>query len=88
MATAADSLSTAPQAVSAEALAEEIATQSALLADLRKQQAEGPAAEEVKKKLGELKRTLATLQNAAGGGREKKKERMLLKTPKVRLLRS
>ena len=62
-------------ALSAEALAEEVAKQSALLADLRKQQGEGPAVEEVKKKLGELKRTLAILQNAAGGGKEKRKER-------------
>ena len=69
-----------------EALAEQVAAQSALLADLRKQQADGPAVEEVKKKLGELKKTLAVLQHAAAGGAkgEKKKERMLLKTPKVR----
>ncbi len=69
------------------ALAEEIAAQSALVNDLRKQQADGAAVEEAKKKLGELKRTLAQVQHAAGGGaREKKKERMLLKTPKVRSL--
>ncbi|KAI0800493.1 histidyl-tRNA synthetase [Fomes fomentarius] len=79
--------STASPSPSPEALAEEIAAQNALVNDLRKQQAEGAAVEEAKKKLGELKRTLAQVQHAAGGGaREKKKERMLLKTPKVRSL--
>ncbi|KAI0714757.1 histidyl-tRNA synthetase [Earliella scabrosa] len=76
--------SAASQEPTVEALAEQVAAQSALLADLRKQQADVPAVEEVKKKLGELKKTLAVLQNAAAGGAkgEKKKERMLLKTPK------
>ncbi|KAI0652587.1 histidyl-tRNA synthetase [Trametes meyenii] len=71
---------------SPDALASEIAAQSALLADLRKQQADSAQVEDVKKKLGDLKRTLALLQNAnagAGGSKEgKKKERILLKTPK------
>ena len=70
----------------AEALAEEVAAQNALVNDLRKQQADAATVEEAKKKLGELKRALALAQNAASGGGkgEKKKERMLLKTPKVR----
>ena len=73
-----------PQTV--EALAEEVAAQSALVNELRKQGAENAAVEEAKKKLGELKKSLALLQRAqgAGGKGEKKKERMLLKTPKVR----
>ncbi|KAI0354692.1 histidyl-tRNA synthetase [Trametes cingulata] len=70
-----------------DALANEIAAQSNLLNDLRKQQADPAVVEEAKKKLGDLKRSLALLQNAnaaAGGSKEgKKKERMLLKTPKV-----
>ncbi|RPD82835.1 histidyl-tRNA synthetase [Lentinus tigrinus ALCF2SS1-7] len=69
---------------SVEALTEEVAAQSALVNDLRKQQADAATVEEAKKKLGELKRTLALAQHTAGGGGkgEKKKERMLLKTPK------
>ena len=72
-------------------LAEEISQQSALLAELKKQQADATLIEEVKKKLGDLKKTQA-IQAAAlnGGARDagKKKERLLLKTPKVRLLPS
>ncbi|KAI0095190.1 histidyl-tRNA synthetase [Irpex rosettiformis] len=64
-----------------EDLSQEIAQQSALLNDLRKQQADASTVEEVKKKLGELKRTLGQL---TGGAKEsgKKKERILLKTAK------
>lgn len=71
-----------------EALEKEVAAQSALLTDLRKQQADNAVVEEAKKKLGDLKRALALAQNAnSGGGKtEKKKERMLLKTPKVRVI--
>ncbi|KAI9000683.1 histidyl-tRNA synthetase [Trametes punicea] len=69
-----------------DTLASEIAAQSALLNDLRKQQADPALVEETKKKLGELKRNLALLQNTGSGGsgakEGKKKERMLLKTPK------
>ena len=72
-----------------DALASEIAAQSTLLNDLRKQQADPALVEEAKKKLGDLKKSLALLQNAnagASGAKEgKKKERILLKTPKVRL---
>lgn len=68
-----------------EQLNQEIAAQSTLLTDLRKQQAEASIVEEAKKKLGDLKRALALL-SGAGSSKEgaKKKERILLKTPKVR----
>lgn len=58
-----------------------IAQQSALLNDLLKQQADPAIVDEVKKKLGNLKKTLA--QVAGGSKDSKKKERLLLKTPKV-----
>ena len=78
-------MASAAPAQTPAALAEEVAAQSTLLTELRKTQGEGPAVEEAKKKLGELKRALALAQNASGGGgKEKKKERMLLKTAKVR----
>ncbi|CAL1694731.1 unnamed protein product [Somion occarium] len=66
-----------------ESLNQEIAAQSAHLVELRKQQAEGSIMDEAKKKLGELKKSLALLQGA-GGSRDasKKKERLLLKTAK------
>ena len=84
MASEATATGQGPQTV--EALAEEVAAQSALVNELRKQGAENAAVEEAKKKLGELKKSLALLQHAQGAGAkgEKKKERMLLKTPKVR----
>ncbi|PIL31285.1 hypothetical protein GSI_05983 [Ganoderma sinense ZZ0214-1] len=68
----------------AEALAEEVAAQNAVVNELRKQGADNAAVEEAKKRLGELKKNLALLQHAAGAGGkgEKKKERMLLKTAK------
>ncbi|KAI0706167.1 histidyl-tRNA synthetase [Cytidiella melzeri] len=65
----------------AEELNQEIAQQSALLNDLRKQQADASALDEVKKKLGDLKRALGQLTGGAKDG-GKKKERMLLKTAK------
>ena len=69
-----------------EELTEAIAQQSTLLVELRKQQADNAAIEEAKKKLGELKRTQGQLLSAAGGSKDagKKKERLLLKTAKVR----
>ncbi len=72
----------ADSAKTAERLNQEITQQSALLNDLRKQQADSSAVEEVKKKLGDLKRALGQLK---GGVKEggKKKERILLKTAKV-----
>ena len=78
-------MASAAPAQTPEALAGEVAAQNALVNELRKTQGDGPAVEEAKKRLGELKKALALLQHAAGGGaREKKKERMLLKTAKVR----
>ncbi|KAI0347935.1 histidyl-tRNA synthetase [Trametopsis cervina] len=65
----------------AEELNKEIAAQSALLVELRKQEGDASALEAAKKKLGDLKRALGQL---TGGSKEggKKKERMLLKTAK------
>lgn len=68
----------------AEELNHEIAAQSALLNDLRKQQADAAAVEDVKKRLGELKRALGQLAGGSSKDAGKKKERILLKTPKVR----
>ncbi|PCH34343.1 histidyl-tRNA synthetase [Wolfiporia cocos MD-104 SS10] len=66
-----------------EALNQEIAQQKALLVDLRKQAADAAIIEEAKKKLGDLQRALALQQNASGAKTDgKKKERLLLKTPK------
>ncbi|KAH7911615.1 hypothetical protein BJ138DRAFT_1113052 [Hygrophoropsis aurantiaca] len=61
----------------------EITQQSALLADLRSQNADATAIDEAKKRLGELKKSLAAI-GAAGGSKDaaKKKERLLLKTAK------
>lgn len=67
-----------------ETLATEIATQTTLLNDLRLQKAEAPLVEDAKKKLGELKKTLATLRGGGAKYAGKKKERLLLKTAKVR----
>ena len=73
-----------------EALTSDVAQQSQVLNDLRKQQADPLVVEEAKKKLGELKKSLALLQGVAGGSKDggKKKERLLLKTPKASLLLS
>ena len=70
-----------------EAINAEIATQTELFNKLRLENAEPAALEETRKKLGELKKSLALLKNAAGGSKDagKKKERLLLKTPKVRV---
>ncbi|KZT02043.1 histidyl-tRNA synthetase [Laetiporus sulphureus 93-53] len=68
---------------SAESLNQEIAQQKALLADLRKQRADAALLDEAKKKLADLQRAQAVLQNASGARDSgKRKERMLLKTPK------
>ena len=64
MASEATATGQGPQTV--EALAEEVAAQSALVNELRKQGAENAAVEEAKKKLGELKKSLALLQHARG----------------------
>ncbi|KAF4605988.1 Cytoplasmic and mitochondrial histidine tRNA synthetase [Pleurotus pulmonarius] len=65
-----------------ETLATEIATQTTLLNDLRLQKAEAALVEDAKKKLGELKKTLATLRGGGTKDAGKKKERLLLKTAK------
>ena len=70
----------------AESLSQEIAQQTTLFNELRLQNAEPSSVEEAKKKLGELKKALGALAKTAGAGKDaKKKERMLLKTAKVRV---
>lgn len=49
-----------------EALTSDVAKQSQVLNDLRKQQADPLVIEEAKKKLGELKKNLALLSGGAG----------------------
>ncbi|KAI0789570.1 hypothetical protein C8Q75DRAFT_733782 [Abortiporus biennis] len=70
-------------AATIESIQAEITQTSAKYNELRKQQGDATVLEEVRKKLGELKKSLATL-NAASGLKDagKKKERMLLKTAK------
>lgn len=75
--------------MSTESLNQDIAQQKVLLSDLRKQLADAAVVEEAKRKLGDLQRSLAQLQlQNAGGAKDggKKRERLLLKTPKVRSL--
>ncbi|KZT73419.1 histidyl-tRNA synthetase [Daedalea quercina L-15889] len=70
-------------ASAAVSLQEEVAQQKALLRDLQSQKADAALVEEAKKKLGDLQRSFALLQNATGAGSSnKKRERILLKTPK------
>jgi hypothetical protein len=66
---------------------EEIAKQSARYNELRLQPNGDPVAlEEVRQKLGELKKTLGQAKAAAGGGKKKEeRDRLLLKTAKVRM---
>lgn len=74
------------QMATVESLNQEIAERTALFNDARKQGADAAIIEEHKQKLGELKRTLHQLQGASGSkDAGKKKERLLLKTAKVRL---
>lgn len=70
----------------ADSLNQEIAQQTTLFNELRQQNADSALVEEAKKKLGELKKSLGALTNLASGGKDaKKRERLLLKTAKVRL---
>ncbi|KAJ3819810.1 histidine-tRNA ligase [Lentinula raphanica] len=79
-------------ASSLDALEREIETQNALFHELRLSGSDPAGLEEVKKKLGELKRSLGQAKAKAAGdspaasgskdGAAKKKERILLKTPK------
>lgn len=66
----------------AESLSAEIEEQTKLFNKLRLENAEPAAMEDVRKRLGELKKALGQM-NAQAGGSGKKKERLLLKTPKV-----
>lgn len=74
-------------AATEESLTQEIAEQSAVVAKLKAEASDAAALEAEKKKLSELKKNLNLLKNAANGGKDagKKKERLLLKTAKVRL---
>lgn len=70
---------------SLESLTKEIEQHSALYQLLQKQKDDPAALEEARLKLGELKKSKGALMSAAGGGsKDKKKGRLLLKTPKVR----
>lgn len=65
-----------------DALNAELAQQTELFSKLRIENSDLTALEESRKRLGEIKRELASLKQ--GGKEAKKKERLLLKTPKVR----
>lgn len=67
---------------SVDALNAELAQQTELFNKLRVENSDPAALEESRKRLGELKRELASIK--PGGKDSKKKERLLLKTPKVR----
>jgi histidyl-tRNA synthetase len=70
-------------ASSIDALNAELAQKTELFNKLRVENSDPVALEESRKRLGEIKRELASLK--PGGGKDaKKKERLLLKTPKVR----
>lgn len=75
---------------STETLQQEIEQQTLFFNDLRKQNAAPALIDEAKKKLGDLKKSLALSKGASGakdtGG--KKRERLMLKTAKVRPLTS
>lgn len=62
----------------------DIAQATAALNDLRLQNADAASIDAAKKRLGELKKTMAAIASA-GGSKDagKKKERLLLKTAKV-----
>jgi histidyl-tRNA synthetase len=69
---------------SVDALNAELAQQTELFNKLRIENSDPAALEESRKRLGEIKRELASIK--PGGKDSKKKERLLLKTPKVRRL--
>jgi histidyl-tRNA synthetase len=69
-------------APSVDALNAQLAQQTELFNKLRIENSDPVALEESRKRLGEIKRELASLK--PGGKDAKKKERLLLKTPKVR----
>lgn len=67
---------------SVDTLNAELAQQTELFNKLRIANSDPATLEESRKRLGEIKRELASLK--PGGKDAKKKERLLLKTPKVR----
>lgn len=67
-----------------DALNSELAQQNELFNRLRIDNSDPAALEESRRRLGEIKREIAALK--PGGKDAKKKERLLLKTPKVRPL--
>jgi hypothetical protein len=67
---------------SVDALNAELAQQTELFNKLRIENSDPAALEESRKRLGEIKRELASIK--PGGKDSKKKGRLLLKTPKVR----
>jgi hypothetical protein len=71
---------------STASLEQEIAQQTTLFNELRLKNAEASVQDEAKKKLGELKKSLA-LSKGGGGSKDagKKRERLMLKTAKVRI---
>src|SRR5271170_5589299 len=74
---------------SEQSINHEITQQTAFLNELRLGNADPSVLDEAKKKLGELKKSLA-LSKGTGGSKDvgKKRERLLLKTPKVRIFTS
>ncbi|KAI0037949.1 class II aaRS and biotin synthetase [Auriscalpium vulgare] len=69
----------------AESVQAELTEQTEIFNKLRLDNAEPAVLEDTRKRLAELKKSLAALKNASGGKNGgKKKERLLLKTPKVR----
>lgn len=72
------------QMATVESLNQEIAERSALFNDARKEGTDAAIIEEHRLKLGELKRALGQLMGASGSKDTKKKDRLLLKTAKVR----
>jgi histidyl-tRNA synthetase len=78
-----------PAEADAITINQQISSQTALLNELRSKHADPSDVELVKKKLGELKKSLAALSagsSAANKDAAKKRERLLLKTAKVRYL--
>jgi histidyl-tRNA synthetase len=67
---------------SVDTLNAELVQQTELFHKLRIANSDPAALEESRKRLGEIKKELASLKQ--GGKEAKKKERLLLKTPKVR----
>jgi histidyl-tRNA synthetase len=67
-----------------DSLTAEIAQATGALNDLRLQNADASSIDAAKKRLGELKKTMAAM-NSAGGSKDagKKRERLLLKTAKA-----